>query len=70
MMEEELLEKIVRGLETQKALIVIDDIWRERRRLGPNQACVSAKKGDSPYVTHTLLTFSQCLKKILQLLFH
>ncbi|KAH0900101.1 hypothetical protein HID58_049669 [Brassica napus] len=45
MMEEELLEKIVRVLETQKALIVIDDIWRERRRLGPNQACVSAKKG-------------------------
>ncbi|XP_048604325.1 probable disease resistance protein At1g58390 [Brassica napus] len=29
MMEGELLEKIVRVLETQKALIVIDDIWRE-----------------------------------------
>ncbi|XP_033140355.1 probable disease resistance protein At1g59620 [Brassica rapa] len=29
MMEDELLEKIVRVLETQKALIVIDDIWRE-----------------------------------------
>ncbi|CAF2144704.1 unnamed protein product, partial [Brassica napus] len=29
MMEGELQEKIVRVLETQKALIVIDDIWRE-----------------------------------------
>ncbi|KAL0693527.1 hypothetical protein Bca4012_060707 [Brassica carinata] len=29
MMEDELQEKIVRVLETQKALIVIDDIWRE-----------------------------------------
>ncbi|KAJ4887865.1 Disease resistance protein (NBS class) family [Raphanus sativus] len=29
MMEDELLEKIVRVLETQKALIVIDDIWKE-----------------------------------------
>ncbi|KAG2284220.1 hypothetical protein Bca52824_055440 [Brassica carinata] len=29
MMEGELREKIVRVLETQKALIVIDDIWRE-----------------------------------------
>ncbi|KAH0900096.1 LOW QUALITY PROTEIN: hypothetical protein HID58_049664 [Brassica napus] len=29
MMEDELLEKIVRVLETQKAFIVIDDIWRE-----------------------------------------
>nr|VDC92791.1 unnamed protein product [Brassica rapa] len=29
MMEDELLEKIVRVFETQKALIVIDDIWRE-----------------------------------------
>ncbi|CAN7004307.1 unnamed protein product [Brassica oleracea var. botrytis] len=29
MMEDEVLEKIVRVLETQKALIVIDDIWRE-----------------------------------------
>ncbi|KAH0900098.1 hypothetical protein HID58_049666, partial [Brassica napus] len=29
MMEGKLLEKIVRVLETQKALIVIDDIWRE-----------------------------------------
>ncbi|CAN6859048.1 unnamed protein product, partial [Brassica oleracea] len=29
MMEEELLEKIVRVLETQKTLIVIDDIWSE-----------------------------------------
>ncbi|CAG7895931.1 unnamed protein product [Brassica rapa] len=29
MKEDELLEKIVRVFETQKALIVIDDIWRE-----------------------------------------
>ncbi|CAN7004300.1 unnamed protein product [Brassica oleracea var. botrytis] len=29
MMEDELLEKIVRVFETQKALIVIDDIWSE-----------------------------------------
>ncbi|RID76848.1 hypothetical protein BRARA_B03798, partial [Brassica rapa] len=29
MMEGELLEKIIRVLETEKALIVIDDIWRE-----------------------------------------
>ncbi|KAL0793596.1 hypothetical protein Bca101_064973 [Brassica carinata] len=29
MMDDELQEKIVRVLETQKALIVIDDIWRE-----------------------------------------
>ncbi|CAF2144726.1 unnamed protein product [Brassica napus] len=29
MMEQELREKIVRVLETKKALIVIDDIWRE-----------------------------------------
>ena len=30
MTEDELQEKLVRVLETQNALIVIDDIWRER----------------------------------------
>ncbi|WZZ37027.1 hypothetical protein YC2023_020428 [Brassica napus] len=47
MMEGELLKEIVRVLETQKALIVIDDIWREGDWDLINPVFLP-KKGESP----------------------
>ncbi|CAN6850453.1 unnamed protein product [Brassica oleracea] len=49
MMEGELLKEIVRVLETQKALIVIDDIWREGD-WDLIKHVFLPKKGEHPYI--------------------
>ena len=56
MMEGELLKEIVRVLETQKALIVIDDIWREGD-WDLIKHVFLPKKGEHPYVTYVRLCF-------------
>ena len=56
MMEDELLEKIVRVFETQKALIVIDDIWSEGD-WNLIKHVFLPKKGEHPYLTYVRLCF-------------
>ncbi|CDY66072.1 BnaC02g48740D [Brassica napus] len=54
MMEDELLDKIVRVFETQKALIVIDDIWSEGD-WDLIKPVFLPKKSEHPYLTYVRL---------------
>ena len=56
MMEDELQEKLVGVLETQKALIVIDDIWREGD-WDLIKGVFLPKKREHPYVTYIKAVF-------------